>query len=101
MYMRLTFCRFSPSTIQEAKRTYMEEIIPVLLQQKGIIDALLMEPTDQSDDFISITQWNSKADADAYVFSRTFHKLVTKLEGFLAKQPIVKTYTAEKVMIPF
>jgi quinol monooxygenase YgiN len=101
MYMRLTFCKFSPSSVQEAKKAYMEEVIPVLLQQKGIIDAHLLEPTEHSDDYISMTQWNSKEDADAYVFSRTFHKLVTKLEGFLANQPVTKTYHTEKVMVPF
>jgi heme-degrading monooxygenase HmoA len=100
MYVRLTYCKFVTSKIKEAKRTYLEEIVPVVSSQKGLIDLMLLEPTDPGDDYIAVTLWNTKADSDAYVFSGTFHKMVTKVEGFLAKPPYVKAYYAEKLMIP-
>jgi heme-degrading monooxygenase HmoA len=100
MYVRLTYCKFAPANIQEAKRIYKEEIIPVVLKQKGIIDVQLLEPVDQAEDYISMTQWKTKADADVYDSSGTYKKLVTKLEGFFAKKPVLKVFNVEKVAVP-
>jgi|SRR5688500_3343385 heme-degrading monooxygenase HmoA len=100
MYVRLTYCKFVPSSIKQAKRTYLEEIVPVVSSQKGLIDLMLLEPTEPSDEYVAVTLWKTKADSDAYVFSGTFHKMVTKIESFLAKPPYVKAYYAEKLAIP-
>lgn len=100
MYVRLTYCSFVPSTLREAKKVYLEDIVPVVSSQKGIIDMMLLEPDEASDDFISVTLWQTKADSDAYVFSGIFHKMVAKIEGFLAKPPFVKAYYAEKLVVP-
>jgi heme-degrading monooxygenase HmoA len=86
--------------VQEAKRIYREEIVPVVLKQKGVIDIQLLEPVDQTDDYISLTQWNTKADADAYESSGTYKKLVAKLESFFTKQPVLKVFNVEKALVP-
>ena len=100
MYVRLVFCKFSPASMQEAIRIYKEEIVPVLLKQRGIIDVQLLEPENQAEDYISMSHWETKADADAYESSGTFRKLVAKLESFFAKQPVLKVYNIEKVLAP-
>jgi heme-degrading monooxygenase HmoA len=100
MYVRLVYCKFSPENIQDAKRIYREEIVPVVLKQKGIIDIQLLEPVDQTEDYISITQWKTKTDADAYESSGTYKKLVSKLESFFTKQPVLKVFNVEKVTVP-
>ncbi|MCU7547825.1 antibiotic biosynthesis monooxygenase [Chitinophagaceae bacterium LB-8] len=100
MYVRLTYCEFVPSRIKDAKGVYMEEIVPVVSSQKGLIDLMLLEPTEPSNEYIAVTLWKTKADSDAYVFSGTFHRMVTKIESFLAKPPFVKAYYAEKLLVP-
>ncbi|MCU7547826.1 antibiotic biosynthesis monooxygenase [Chitinophagaceae bacterium LB-8] len=100
MYVRLTYCKFSPANLQEALRVYKEEIIPILLKQQGLIDVQMMEPVDQTEDYISMTQWSSKADADLYDSSGTYRKLVSMLENYFAEKPVLKVYNVEKVMIP-
>ncbi|HEV7620318.1 MAG TPA: antibiotic biosynthesis monooxygenase [Flavisolibacter sp.] len=96
MYVCLTFCKFLPGSVREVRRIYNEEIAPILRKQKGNINALLMEPADKSDDFISITQWKTKHDADTYVFGGLYKRFLSKLEAYCTKAPALKTYYVEE-----
>jgi heme-degrading monooxygenase HmoA len=100
MIVRLTFCKFQPDRIVEAKKIYNEEVIPTIKKQKGNTGVRLLEPTDKADDYISITEWKTKADADAYHTSGVYKSLVNKLQGFFTKQPELKAYSVEEVMEP-
>lgn len=99
MYVRLTYCKFLSDSIKGAKKIYREEIIPTVKKQKGNIGVHLFEPVDKSDDFISVTQWESKADADAYEASGVYKGLIRMLEDFFSKEPVLKTYVAEESLI--
>jgi heme-degrading monooxygenase HmoA len=100
MIIRFTFCKFLPERIVEAKRVYKEEVIPVVKKQKGNVGVRLLEPADKKDVYISVTEWKTKADADAYHTSGVYKSLVNKLEGFFIEQPELKTYSAEEVTEP-
>src|SRR4051794_26464505 len=97
MFVRLTFCKFLPENINDARKIYLEEIMPVLRKEKGLLNIRFLEPTDKSGDFISITEWGTKVDAELYETSGDYKKLVNKLEAFFAKQPELRTYTAEDI----
>ena len=99
MFVRLTFVNFSPENIEAAKRVFMKEVVPVVRKQKGNINIHLLEPTELSDDFISITEWESQAYADAYQASGTYQQLVALLKDYFTKKPVLKTYRAEDVLI--
>jgi heme-degrading monooxygenase HmoA len=47
--------------------------------QKGNLGISLLELSDNDDDFISLTQWVSKSDAEAYELSGTYRTIVDKL----------------------
>jgi heme-degrading monooxygenase HmoA len=97
MFVRLTFCKFLPEKINEARKIYNEEIMPALRKQKGLLHVRFLEPTDKSGDYISITEWSTKADAELYDASGLYKKLVNKLEAYFIKQPELKTYTVEDI----
>jgi quinol monooxygenase YgiN len=99
MYLRLTSFKVQPDKVKEAKLIFQNEVMPVLRNQKGNRNILLLEPVDLADDFISMTQWDSKKDADAYHDSGTYRQLVNKLDGLLTKQPVLKVYTVEEALI--
>jgi len=100
MIVRLTFCRFIPERIAEAKRIYNSEVVPAVKKQQGNAGIRLLEPVDKADAYISITQWKTQADADAYHTGGVYKGLVKKLEDYFAKKPELKTYTAEEVLEP-
>jgi len=97
MLARLTHLKFLPEHSDQIRKIYNEEVIPVVKSQKGNNDVMLLEPVDKSDDYISLTMWNSKADADAYEASGTYNKLVDKVRSMLTKEPVLKTYNYEEV----
>ena len=97
MFVRLTFCKFLPEKINEARRIFTDEIVPTVRKQKGLIDVRFLEPTTKAEDYISITEWKTKEDADVYENNGIYRKLVNKLEPFFTKKPELKTYTVEEV----
>ena len=98
MILRFTYVNFLPERLQEAKRIYNEEIVPVIKRQKGNIDCKLLEPENKTDDYISMTIWETKADADEYESSGTYKELVNKLRKDFSKAPVLKVYSAENVL---
>ncbi len=100
MVVRLTFCKFLPDKINEARKIYNEQIVPIVKKQKGNLRIFLLEPTDTADDFISVTEWKSREDADAYQSSGLYKTLVNKLEKVFMKQPTIKVYNEVETFTP-
>lgn len=92
MFARLTFINIKPDRVEDVKKIYNEEILPVLKQQKGNIGAWLLEPTISGEDFISLTEWISEADAKAYETNGTYKMLIDKVKDMYTIKPMLKTY---------
>jgi len=100
MIVRLTYLNFLPEKTEEAKKTYNEEIVAIVKKQKGNLECRLLEPVDKNDDYISMTSWETKADADAYQSSGVYKELVEKVRSDYSKDPVLKVYTTESVLEP-
>ena len=100
MYVRLTYLSFLPGKVEEVKKIYNEELLPIVKQQKGNLDCKLLEPVDRADDYISMTVWDSKEDADSYQSRGIYKQLVDRVRETFAKDPVLKVYSAESVMEP-
>jgi heme-degrading monooxygenase HmoA len=100
MIVRLTFLNFLPAKLEEAKKVYNDEVVGVVKKQKGNLDCRLLEPVDKADDYISMTVWETKEDADAYHTSGVYKQLVEKVRNDFSKEPVLKVYTAESVLEP-
>jgi heme-degrading monooxygenase HmoA len=98
MIVRLTYLRFLPQNLEHAKRLYQEEVVPVVRKQRGNIDCRMLEPFDENDDYISMTTWETKADADAYNSSGVYMALVDKVRQDFAKDPVLKLYKSESIL---
>ena len=72
MIVRLTYCRFTPDSIDKVKAIYNRDIAPVARMQQGNLSIRFIEPVDKS--------------------------LVGKLADFLTKPAVLKTYTTEDVL---
>ena len=96
MYARLTFIEIDPKDAKEVITVYSNEIVPAVRKFKGLRDVLLLEPTDEKGQFISLTTWNSKADADEYENSGTYRQLVDKMKEKYTSKPVLKTYNVQE-----
>jgi len=97
MYIRLTYVNYLPGKIEEAKRLYEEEITPIVKKQKGNLDCRMLEPVNKGDDYISMTVWETKEDADNYQNTGVYKKLVDRFKNLFSKEPVLKVYTSEGV----
>jgi len=101
MIARLTFISVPSADAEDLRRIYNDEIVPVIKRQKGNIGAWLLEPTDEKDDFISLTEWVSRSSAEAYEASGTYKILVDKVRSIFTANinPVLKTYIAQESKI--
>src|SRR5215204_6373884 len=98
MIVRLTYFNFSPGKIEELKKFYNEVAIPTVRKQKGNLECKLLEPADTKEEYISMTIWDKKEDADAYHNTGLYKQLVDQVRKFFTKEPVLKVYRAEGVM---
>ena len=93
MVVRLTHFNVSADQSEEVKKIYNQEVVPELKKQQGHVNVMLLEPME-STEYISMTVWQNKADADAYESSGKYKELVGKIKGLIGK-PVLKSYTTK------
>ncbi len=98
MFVRMTYFGFKPEKLQELKKFYNEVAIPTLRKQKGNLDCRLLEPVDKNEDYISMTTWENKEDADAYHSKGVYKDLVDRVRPFFSKEPVLRVYQAQDVL---
>ena len=66
MFARVAWGKVKPGTWDDYERIYHEEILPATRDIKGLHLRELLRGTDDPDEGISLTLWDSRADLDAY-----------------------------------
>jgi heme-degrading monooxygenase HmoA len=100
MFVRLTFLYVDQKDARDVSAIYQNEVLPALREFKGLEEAMLLEPTDSGEEFISFTAWASKADADQYENSGTYRRLVDLFKEKYTKKPVLKTYQTQESKQP-
>jgi quinol monooxygenase YgiN len=98
MIVRLTYFNSLTGKIDELKKFHNEVATPTVKKQKGNIDCKLLEPVNSSDQFISMTTWESQEDADAYQSKGVYKQLVDEAKKLFSNEPALKVYRTEGVM---
>lgn len=65
MFARNISVHLKPNMLAEFNQTYAKDVIPMLRKQKGFHDAMTLA-TGSVNDVITISLWDTKADAEAY-----------------------------------
>lgn len=84
MFMRIVSLHHKPGKLEEFKDLYQREIIPTLIATQGCQYACLSTPADGSSESVSVTLWNSRADAEEYERKGTFRRLLQKVRHTLS-----------------
>lgn len=76
MFMRMAHARIKENAFADFKRMYEDHVIPTLQNVDGCLYACLVHNVRQPGECISMTLWTSRKQADDYVKSGTFQRLM-------------------------
>ena len=92
MFARNVSFRLKSNTHSDYTRTLENEILPLLRKQKGFKEELTLS-NPGNPEAISISLWDSKANADAYNTS-TYPEVLRKFATMIDGTPKVQTFEA-------
>jgi quinol monooxygenase YgiN len=83
-FLRIVSLHLKPGKLTEYKELYERDIVPKLLATRGCQFTCLSTPTKSSNEAISVTLWNSRANAEEYERTGTFKKLLQNVSHTLS-----------------
>ncbi len=95
MWIRMTSFAAQAGRADEMRKTFNEDIQPVIKSQPGLVDALLLEPADGGE-FISMTMWRDRESAERYDSGGTYSQLVGRVGGLMDGQPTLRSYEVKR-----
>lgn len=91
MFARVTFTQIKPDRFDEANQIFTDSVVPVAQTQKGFKSIYLL--TDQATGKgITLTFWESEADALAGEKSGYYQEQISKFKDLLAAPPVREGY---------
>ena len=92
MYVRMTLFKVKEGRMPDLRDLYNKEVIPAHKNHKGIRFVHLLECLEDTNEGISVTAWDTKADLDTYEKSGDYEKLVGLFGHMYSGQPSLKSY---------
>jgi hypothetical protein len=93
MFVRRTRMHLKPHVENELRIAYQNEITPILRDQKGFLEELVLA-TPGKKEAIAITLWEEKTFADAF-HDRAYSEVEKIMKKFVKGTPVVEDLTVE------
>lgn len=85
MHLRFVHLKVKEGRFHDLRRFYDDRVIPAMQDTKGCLFASLMQPTDNDNEFMSMTMWTSRRRAEEYEASGLYDELLDDSDDFLAE----------------
>jgi len=90
MFARGVSIHLKSSMLSDYTRTFENEVLPLLREQKGFKDAISLS-NPSSPDVVAITLWQNKGNAEAYN-TNAYTEVLKRLERLIDGTPKVQTF---------
>jgi len=98
-FARLTFVKLKPDvSLEDTRKIWDGSVVPAAKEQKGFIGGFLLV-TEQRDEAVAVTLWESKDEALAGEQSSYFQDQVKKFAAFMAAPPDRKHYDVNSEIV--
>jgi quinol monooxygenase YgiN len=94
MYARMIQFTAKPGQGKDLSKVMQERGLPTLKQLPGFIDALGLNSDTESNQFVGLTIWKSKEDADRALAGQG-QQLLESIRPLLAGEPSIRTFNVE------
>lgn len=92
MFARVAWGKVKPGTWEDYERVYKEEIVPASRGVKGLRFRELLRGTDDPNEGMSLTLWESREDFEAYEQSATYQGFVDRVRQFYVGEYWIKHF---------
>jgi len=93
-FVRVGQFKARPELVETLRTTYERDAIPKIRAAPGNVSAVLLHQHQAPDEFLAITIWRTRADADAYDASGQAAAMVATIRHAFAGPPVLTTYDA-------
>jgi len=92
------FARMTQVTAKSADsaefRSILETALSTLRQQAGCIDVVALRSEDEPNQFVGISFWESKEDADRYI-SGSAQQILQTIRAIAEGEPVIRSFNVE------
>ena len=71
--------------------TIDDKALPILRKQRGFVDEMVLVSADEPDEVLTISIWNSRADAEQY-HREEYPKIYETVRHLLEEEPSIRTF---------
>jgi len=94
MFTRVVEVQAKPGRARDLCNTISEKALPILRNQPGFVDELVLVSNSQADHILAISIWRTQEDAERY--NREQYPTVNEMiKNQVASAPKVQTFTAD------
>ena len=101
MYMRFLHLSVNPDVEKQFQQFYKTTVIPELQKMSGCKLVGLIKSGEESGQFISLTLWAEKSQAENYEKGEVFQKLATQVEEFLSESSEWKVQLSDNLELEY
>lgn len=94
MYARMIQLTAKSGQAKDLSKVMQERALPILKQQPGFVDALALNSDTEPNQFVGISIWNSKEDADKYLGGQA-RQILESIKPLLDGEPTFRTFNVE------
>ena len=91
MFTRIVEITIRPESRDTVINLLNNEVLPTLRKEKGFVDCIGLTSTENTNQLLSISFWNTRQDAETYT-QNTFPRLTSLLMSHITHPPTVRTF---------
>ncbi|HYL12487.1 MAG TPA: antibiotic biosynthesis monooxygenase family protein [Terriglobales bacterium] len=91
MYTRVVEMTSKPGKSKELSNAINEKAVPILRQQNGFVDEVVLVSDSERDRVLAISFWNTREDAERYRREQ-YEKVHDTLRNLLETDPNIRTF---------
>jgi len=94
MFSRVVAVRAKPGKAREFAKTIQDKILPILKDQPGFVDVILLSSNTEADQILALSFWRSQQDAERYAHEQ-FPRINELISHLVESAPVSRTFDVD------
>src|SRR6266436_6820232 len=94
MFTRVVAVRTKPGKARDLSKTIHDKILPILEDQPGFVDEILLVSNTESDQILALSFWKSQQDAELYTHEQ-YPRINELISHLVESAPVSMTFNVD------